>query len=243
MNTLNTFFEKYNKETTAAQALKVLQPTSSATPSTLPSTELLNLFSTPVYVSAYKNDFQEEFKYVEHIRFRQKDASSTNNHQSEDSFLFNSPELANIRAFVEKELEHYCANILQVKNRVRITQSWANFNPTGTSHHYHYHPNSILSGVFYMYSGGESPPIQFFRGINSSFKWTPVANSPFTSDLFGVAAQTGDLLIFPSTLPHSVPVNTGAKPRISLSFNTFPIGSMGAVEDLTHVDLTSKEFP
>ena len=38
----------------------------------------------------------------------------------------------------------------------------------------------------------------------------------------------GDLIIFPSWVPHGVSFNeTENKERISLAFNTFPIGEMG----------------
>ena len=45
--------------------------------------------------------------------------------------------------------------------------------------------------------------------------------------------------LFPSSLKHSVPVNQGDEERISLSFNTFSIDTLGSEENLTHLDLRS----
>ena len=48
----------------------------------------------------------------------------------------------------------------------------------------------------------------------------------------------GDLIIFPSWIPHQVSVNkTKDKERISLSFNTFPIGEMGDYNEISQLKL------
>ena len=44
---------------------------------------------------------------------------------------------------------------------------------------------------------------------------------------------TGDLVLFPSSLTHMVETVQGEATRISLSFNTFPVGSIGEGVDLT----------
>ena len=47
----------------------------------------------------------------------------------------------------------------------------------------------------------------------------------------------GELILFPSNLRHSVPTNMGEEERISLSFNTFSIDTLGSEENLTHLDI------
>jgi len=47
----------------------------------------------------------------------------------------------------------------------------------------------------------------------------------------------GELLLFPSSLKHSVPTNIGKEARISLSFNTFSVDTLGSKENLTHLDI------
>ena len=44
---------------------------------------------------------------------------------------------------------------------------------------------------------------------------------------FGQNVSTGDLILFPSWVTHSVDVNETEVNRISLSFNTFPVGEIG----------------
>ena len=49
--------------------------------------------------------------------------------------------------------------------------------------------------------------------------------------------SAGELILFPSTLRHSVPVNVGKENRISLSFNTFSVDTLGNEDHLTHLDI------
>ena len=50
-------------------------------------------------------------------------------------------------------------------------------------------------------------------------------------------ATTGKLILFPSSAQHMVPQVQGEETRISLSFNTFPVGMIGEEVDLTGLRL------
>ena len=49
--------------------------------------------------------------------------------------------------------------------------------------------------------------------------------------------KRGELILFPSNLSHSVPINQSDEERISLSFNTWPKGNMGDIKSLTYLPL------
>ena len=49
--------------------------------------------------------------------------------------------------------------------------------------------------------------------------------------------KRGELILFPSNLTHSVPVNNTEEERISLSFNSWPKGNMGDIKSLTYLPL------
>ncbi len=51
------------------------------------------------------------------------------------------------------------------------------------------------------------------------------------------AINPGELLLFPSNLKHSVPTNLGKESRLSMSFNTFSVDTLGSEESLTHLDI------
>jgi cupin superfamily acireductone dioxygenase involved in methionine salvage len=53
-------------------------------------------------------------------------------------------------------------------------------------------------------------------------------NTEWNANVVKVGVEEGDLIIFPSWMKHDVSLNeTKNRERISLSFNTFPIGEMG----------------
>ena len=47
----------------------------------------------------------------------------------------------------------------------------------------------------------------------------------------------GELVLFPSSLRHSVPFNKGNETRYSMSFNTFCIDELGDRNSLTHLNI------
>ena len=55
-------------------------------------------------------------------------------------------------------------------------------------------------------------------------------------ETFLLFSISGELILFPSNLRHSVPRNKEEE-RISLSFNTFSIDALGSEESLTHLDI------
>jgi len=118
-----------------------------------------------------------------------------------------------------------------------ITQSWFNKNPTGSKHHEHVHPNSIVSGVMYFQIDQTLPPIQFSKSNQDGVKLDPIKYNVLNSDTFLLPCKPGELILFPSNLRHSVPINTGMPDRISLSFNTFCIDALGSEDSLTHLDI------
>ena len=57
------------------------------------------------------------------------------------------------------------------------------------------------------------------------------------SETFYLPLVSGELILFPSHLRHSVPRNTSDEVRISLSFNTFVKDSLGSQDSLTELNL------
>ena len=56
------------------------------------------------------------------------------------------------------------------------------------------------------------------------------------SQTFYLPAVAGELILFPSYLRHSVPINTSDDVRVSISFNTFA-DNIGSEKDLTELNL------
>ena len=196
----------------------------------------LPLFSIPVVVTNIGRDFTEtELQLLLSDILIWKDEGGMSNHQSKDRYLFDSRVdiLKDIRKFCESRLKTYLEEIEGVDTNLaglRITQSWLNKNKPGERHHVHQHPNSYLSAVLYItclpndFINFDNRNKELYNNIEFPIKKITQWNSSGMK----VNVTEGDLIIFPSWIPHHVDANeTKNRERISLSFNTFPIGEMG----------------
>lgn len=120
-----------------------------------------------------------------------------------------------------------------------ITQSWINRSKKDQWHHRHRHPNSIISGVFYIQTD-DSDRILFGKSDIYEQINIPVQAdrfNPFNSYTWWIQAKENSLLLFPSGLEHQVPPVESEKERVSMSFNTWFKGYMGDDDSLTGLRL------
>ena len=197
--------------------------------------ELLMVFPTPVQIYKYENSIEKELKYIEGVEWKQQVANA--NFKTKDSYLTKHEQLKDLTSFFKECIDDYCNTIINSEQRLVITQLWGNKNPKGSKHHEHVHPNSILSGVFYLRQDPKLPPIQFSKSNQESMKLDPRKYNTYNAETFLLPCTSGELILFPSNLRHSVPVNMGEEERISLSFNTFSVDALGSEESLTHLDI------
>ena len=197
--------------------------------------ELLQIFPTPILITKYEGDLNKEIKHINTLDWIEQKAN--NNFKSKDTYLLSHDQFKNIKIFIYESLNKFTKNISQSDQRLVVTQCWLNKNPKGSKHHEHVHPNSIISGVFYFKQDPKLPPISFSKSIQSAMKLDPKKYNNLNSETFLLPCTDGELILFPSNLKHSVPVNMGDEPRISMSFNTFSIDTLGSENSLTHLDI------
>ena len=206
--------------------------------------ELLQLFPLPVMICPYPLDYSKELEWIKNQETRKENKGERTgdgyiyyNRQSEDTFVLDKPELANIRAFIEQKLHKFVTEIMASTDKLVITQSWLNKNKKGESHHEHVHPNSMVSGVWYPQIHEQLPPIQFRSRSQRDVSLQTEKYNTFNSATFMLPMKRGELILFPSNLTHSVPINNSEEERISLSFNSWPKGNMGDIKSLTYLPL------
>ena len=197
--------------------------------------ELLQIFPTPLLIVPYEESIDEELAYLKTISYREQQQNG--NYRSDDSYLLRQEKLKNIKNFLGEAVDKFTKKVLQSKQRLIITQCWANRNPKGSKHHEHVHPNSIISGVMYFQINEKLPPIQFSKANQDGMKLEPIKYNYVNSESFMLPCKPGELILFPSSLKHSVPINQGDEDRISVSFNTFCIDVIGSEQALTHLDI------
>ena len=197
--------------------------------------ELLHIFPVPVLITKYEHSIEDEFKFIEKLRYLEQ--KENGNFKSDDTYLLKHKELALIKNFLYESLNKFTQKILMTKQKLVITQCWTNRNPPHSKHHEHVHPNSIISGVFYFRQSKTLPPIQFSKTMQDGVKLTPEKYNQFNAETFLLPMVDGELVLFPSSLRHSVPLNHGNDTRYSMSFNTFCIEELGSKETLTHLNI------
>lgn len=134
------------------------------------------------------------------------------------------------RSGMDALLEFIAASITQVTTALswdrtqvapRITNCWANINGPGASNQTHNHPNSYLSGAYYVQAPPQCGDIFFDDPRAPAVMQTvPLTRySPLTYARVTYPPQVGRLLIFPSWLSHGVGPNESQHERVSISFN------------------------
>ena len=197
--------------------------------------ELLQIFPTPLLIVPYEQSIDKELSYLKTISYRKQQQNG--NFRSDDSYLLRNEEFKDIKNFLKESMDKFTTNVLNTKQRLVITQCWANRNPKGSQHHEHVHPNSIISGVMYFQINEKLPPISFTKDRQDGMKLNPEKYNHMNSETFMLPCKPGELILFPSSLRHSVPTNHGEEDRISVSFNTFCIDAIGSEQSLTHLDI------
>ena len=194
-----------------------------------------SLFPTPVAKFELGREFTAEEQGFVSAQATHKNVGNTT---SSDHYVLRHDTLANLMSFIQASVDKYVKAVYAPKEdiRLRITQSWLNYTKPGEHHHKHAHPNSFISGVLYMKALRESDKIYFFNEKYRPIDLPTNNWNLYNSKSWWFEVGTGDLMLFPSSLTHWVDHVQGDE-RISLAFNTFPVGLVGAEDTLTALHL------
>ena len=195
-----------------------------------------NLFPTAVGSFELGRDLsklEQKFLFNLETRPNMGNVTSTNNYVLRDN------RLSSLRLFLNNSLQEYFQATMSPQDNVKleITQSWINYTKTGQYHHKHAHPNSVISGVFYIQASKEIDKLFFYNESYQQIKIVPKEFHVYNSESWWLPVETGQLLLFPSSLTHMVATTSGEDDRISMSFNTFYKGKLGDEVALTGLTL------
>jgi uncharacterized protein (TIGR02466 family) len=203
--------------------------------------EISGLFPNPVYSTERNSELDvTEKKEIEDI-IAEGVCRNINNVSSINKSIFDT-KLKNIKGFCEQHLKIYVEQVIVPKEELEfyITQSWLSITESGGSHHEHSHPNSIISGVFYI-STVENDGIVFSDPNIKQKKLITIETEDYNiwnSSDWTMPVYKNQLFLFPSWLFHRVEPNPNATTnRISLSFNVFLRGKIGSRENTTELIL------
>jgi len=196
------------------------------------------IFPTPIYMSKLDRKLTPlELKFVEKSK---KDVhKNEGNITSNNNYILNEKPFANIKKELYLRVKDYFEKVISPTDAVTpyITQSWLNYTETNQFHHKHAHPNSFVSGVFYINCHEELDKIKFFKDNYRTIKPEIKTWNLYNSESWWFPVKTGDIIMFPSSLVHMVENKEGTNTRISLAFNVFIKGTIGENKALTELIL------
>lgn len=201
--------------------------------------EIYGIFPTPIYVSKIDRkltDNELEFVFENKKYFCKNDSNIV----TENKYILNEKIFLNLKKEISLKISDYFSKIICTSNNIEpyITQSWINYTEKNQYHTRHNHPNSILSGVFYINCDEKFDKIVFFKDKYETIKLEIEQWNLWNSDSWIFDVKPGDIILFPSHLKHMVETTKSDKTRISLAFNVFIRGQIGKKEFSSELILT-----
>ena len=196
------------------------------------------IFPTPIYISKLDRELTSlELSFIDKIKL--DTYNNEGNKTSNDNYILNNKSFKDLKEELDLRVQDYFDKVISPSNNITpyITQSWLNYTETNQYHHKHQHPNSLVSGVFYINCLEEHDKIKFFNDRYQNIKPEIKDWNIWNSETWWFPVKTGDVILFPSSLTHMVETKQGDNTRISLAFNVFIKGTVGNNKNLTELKL------
>lgn len=190
----------------------------------------------PTTIVEYQNPSADIIKdslieYLDTLEYKKLDISQP--WQTIDLFLHKDPNLKNLYLWINECIDQFHKSFQFDCDEFKIMISWANKTAPGGEHHVHTHPNSYVSGIYYISSKGSPTAFSDPRlTMNSLIVGTPTnwLLRPWISE-----SQDGTLLLFPSWLEHYTIPAAGSDEddafRYTISLNVIPTGKVNSVSN------------
>lgn len=154
---------------------------------------------------------------------------------SENKFILDHEKLKPLKEELEYHLDRFLTEVIKLKLKFHITQSWVNRNPKGSHHVEHIHRNSVWNSVLFL---NYHPTPMTFRDPNPWKDYYDFSNETTSvswanANIEEVYPERGKMIIFPHYLYHAVGENPIDMERYSLAFNTWFSEEFGSPESLT----------
>jgi len=197
----------------------------------------MQIYSVPLWQSEYP-EFDEHKEIFLNAIKTFKEENPTKEIPRSNVAGYQSPETLHHVAELRPLFEYICqmafraaADLDFIDCDIALTSAWLNVNDSRqcmNSEHVH---GDVFSGVFYLQAPEGSGKLSLVNpGINRMWDGCKLVNqkNQFTGESIRIEPVEGNIILFPSYLPHSVETNNHDEERISISFNVIalPKGSI-----------------
>lgn len=125
--------------------------------------------------------------------------------------ILNDMSLHRLQKLFDSCVEEYVKKILELDMSFKCIGSWVTKNSKGSSHHNHFHPNSLISTVAYFSEDEENPGLNFeTKGLSNVFQTNLFKfqnlyddkSNKYNSFSVNVTPGQEGVIVFPSHLYH-----------------------------------------
>jgi uncharacterized protein (TIGR02466 family) len=186
----------------------------------------------PTHVLGYDDPKAEE-NISTILEFIDKEKWTPPPHQPSQTInnkLHKCPELQNFFKWVHLVLEDYRRTFKYEAEEIKVNLAWCNKSDSEGAHQQHVHPNSFISGIYYLSENSSPTCFEDPRYQTRSGLWV-AGHTELTWKEWHCPSERGTLVLFPSWLPHFTtqdPNIPAGDFRFTLSFNTLPYGVTNA---------------
>ena len=204
--------------------------------------DLVLLFPIPVYFNDL-NLPNEDVNFVMEQAYIRTDAQ--NGFLTLNKHILNTPQLKNLKEKIHKHIQIFMYEKLKVspKMKFKILNSWGLKHVKGDYALPHTHTNSLISGIVYLKTLKKGGKLIFHKNkmwenIFPRCIWAEYTEYNFiTGEDFTVAPKPGAIILFPSSLNHSVTQNQSDENRYSLAFNIYTEADLGLQKNIDELSI------
>lgn len=196
---------------------------------------LISIYSVPLWQSEYPEFEDHKKKFLNVLKTYKKENSTV---QKSNIAGYQSPDTIQSIEELYPLFEYICQMGFRASRDldfidcdIALTSAWLNINDSRqcmNSDHVH---GDVFTGVFYLQAPNDSGKLVLRNtAINRMWKGCSLTlkKNELTGETIKIEPVEGDILLFPSYIPHSVETNNHDEERISISFNliALPKGSI-----------------
>ena len=192
--------------------------------------EILKLFPEPIFkykIEDHKDINKKLSEYIYNLKNNDDEGLKRSNKGGWHSKNFELKDKNSIQFQFAIKVQEYIVDTFKkfgwkIKNKnIRISEMWAIINKKDDFNVIHTHPNCFLSAAYYVKASKDCGKFEV-EHPNSAKKYAfpeIEKRNEFNLEVASIDIEEGDLLLFPSYLPHKVGKNESGEDRIVISFN------------------------
>tara|TARA_R110002126_G_scaffold152606_1_gene299708 strand:+ start:1024 stop:1599 length:576 start_codon:yes stop_codon:yes gene_type:complete len=184
---------------------------------------IFEIFKYTVYCKIIKFNLNELNNFCFKLQNKDKGRVISNVGGWQSNNILNEYPIIDLKKLISKHVNTY-AKEFKLKKELKINNLWININGYKDSNMVHFHPMSIISGVFYVKVPKNSGNLNFHNPTEDLMSGIIDNNiseyNKHNSSTWSFTPQENLLFLFPSYYKHSVAPNMSKEKRISISFNS-----------------------